>query len=156
MVSLPAVHVVVIRRGVEQKSAFLETHPESVSFVLNSENEGAARVQEKFHVDLKLPHVGKDSILNCVCDADSLDNLAAALYLQTERANKVFEMLDTGGKGVVVIEDLQRAATEFLDDGSVDDDDLVDMMQEFDKSSSDGEGLLTKDDIVLIARKVGL
>ena len=107
-----------------------------------------------------MPHVDEDTILNCCGDDyDSLEQLAVQLHVQTERARQVFHLLDSVGKGVVVVEDLQRVVTEVFDtnnnDGnsSIEEDDLNEMIQEFDKS---GAGLLTEDDLILIARKVGL
>lgn len=126
------------------------------------ENERVAYVQRKFRDKLRLPHVDEDTILNCCGDDyDSLEQLALQLHAQTERARQVFHLLDTAGKGVVVVEDLQRAVSEVYDttnninDGNnIEDDDLNEMIQEFDNSG--GSGLLTEDDLILIARKVGL
>jgi len=114
------------------------------------------RVQERFREALRLPHVDEDAILDCPGgDDDALEELAIRLHLQTERARKVFDLLDAAGKGVVVLEDLQRFVGEVLTggDSTIDDDDLMEMVEEFDTS---GCGLLSRDDLVLIARKVGL
>lgn len=105
-----------------------------------------------------MPHVEEVCILNCLGDdVDSLTQLAVQLHSQTDRARQVFQLLDTAGKGVVVVEDLQRVVFEVFDDngnnGSIGEDDLNEMIREFDQS---GSGLLTENDLVLIARKVGL
>ncbi|GAX26122.1 hypothetical protein FisN_24Hh005 [Fistulifera solaris] len=73
-------------------------------------------------------------------------------YQQQQLARKVFSLLDEAGKGVVVVQDLQRVAREMLEE-EVNDEDLEEMIREFDQS---GDGLLYPDDILRIARLVGL
>lgn len=97
-------------------------------------------------------------ILACDCDADRLQHLAEALHAQTENAIRVFQLLDVDGKGVVVLEDLQRVAPDIMGGegsgkNSWKDEDLVQMVSQVDRS---GDGLLTKDDMIRIARAVGL
>lgn len=74
------------------------------------------------------------------------------MYGQTERAKKVFQLLDDAGKGVIVVEDLQRVVNEFLDE-NLDADDLFEMIDVVDQS---GNGLLSQDDLVQVARLIGL
>lgn len=83
--------------------------------------------------------------------AESIERLACELSVQTSDAEKVFQLLDVDGKGVVVVEDLKRVAGELLED--VDNDELLEMVEEMDQSS---QGLLSLDDMVRIARRVGL
>lgn len=109
-------------------------------------------VQERFENDLRLPHVSRDKIGRCLDGSGSLEDLAGELYVQTEKADRVFQMLDEAGKGVVVLEDLQRVASDALG-GEVEDDDLLEMIQVIDQS---GDGLLTRDDLVRVARITGL
>jgi Ca2+-binding EF-hand superfamily protein len=73
-------------------------------------------------------------------------------YQQQQRANQVFTLLDEAGKGVVVVQDLQRVVQELFEE-EVNDEDLEEMIREFDQS---GDGLLYPDDILRIARLVGL
>ncbi|GAX11058.1 hypothetical protein FisN_24Lh005 [Fistulifera solaris] len=86
---------------------------------------------------------------------DTIDILSERIwesYQQQQRARKVFSLLDEAGKGVVVVQDLQRVAQEMLEE-EVNDEDLEEMIREFDQS---GDGLLYPDDILRIARLVGL
>ncbi|KAL7562268.1 hypothetical protein ACA910_004072 [Epithemia clementina (nom. ined.)] len=99
---------------------------------------------------------------------------------QQQLAYRIFDYLDEARKGVVVLEDLQRVAPEFLADDDDDDDNnarkkknngshqdeeyddfLVEMMNVVHPSSSSsssagGDGLLSKEDMVRIARLVNL
>jgi Ca2+-binding EF-hand superfamily protein len=80
-----------------------------------------------------------------------LEKLGQQKWIQTSKAERAFALLDEGQKEFVVVQDLQRVATDLLQDATVDD--LHEMVQEFDQS---GDGILTKDDLIRIARKVGL
>jgi hypothetical protein len=121
----------------------------------------ATRIQAAFADRLNLPHANLESIAACEGDADRLQHLAEALHVQTESAIRVFELLDVDRKGVVVLEDLQRVAPDILGEGtgnsngkdSWKEEDLVQMVAQVDRS---GDGLLTKDDMIRIARAVGL
>lgn len=106
---------------------------------------------------------------------EKLTMFCAAAWHQQQLAYRVFDYLDPDGKGVVVVEDLQRAAPEFLWAGDTvgevrnqkkkqkgyhggnneddDDDVLVEMIQLADSS---GEGLLSREDFVRIARRINL
>lgn len=75
------------------------------------------------------------------------------MYLQTESAKKAFQIMDVDEKKFVVLEDLRRVAAEVLLEEQVSDDELHEMIQEFDRSGSE---ILSEDDFVRIARKVGL
>ena len=77
---------------------------------------------------------------------------AASKMLQMEKAHKAFALVDKDGKGVVVIEDLERVAQELGED--LTEDDLKDMMEMADRSG--GDGLLFPKDFERIARKVNL
>ena len=89
---------------------------------------------------------------------------------QQQLAYQVFEYLDQGQKGVVVVEDLHRVVSDFFtEDDALDEDDLLEMMalvQQPQQPQQDGnsnttvvaagEGLLSKDDLVRIARSINL
>jgi Ca2+-binding EF-hand superfamily protein len=113
-------------------------------------------VQEAFEQKLDLAHVDTSEILSCLAlDKDlraSLESLAVEKYRQQKKAVLVFNLLDEAGKGVVVLEDLQRVSLEMLGE-EIDDDELVEMIQQVDRS---GDGILDKDDMIRIARQVGL
>jgi EF-hand domain pair len=123
----------------------------------------AAKIQAAFAERLSLEHVGVESIVACEGDPDRLQHLAEALHVQTESAIRVFDLLDADQKGVVVLEDLQRVAPDILGEGIGDgsgkskdswkEEDLVQMVSQMDRS---GDGLLTRDDMIRIARTVGL
>ena len=74
-------------------------------------------------------------------------------YQLHQRAQKVFSLLDEAGKGVVVLHDLQRVAQDMLEGDNVNEEDLEELIREFDQS---GDGLLYPEDILRIARLVGL
>jgi Ca2+-binding EF-hand superfamily protein len=84
-------------------------------------------------------------------DADMFLRFAAAKTLQKEKSEKVFELMDGGQKGVIVIEDLQRVAAELGEEFT--DDELMEMVDFVDMS---GEGLLSPKHIFKIARQVNL
>ena len=77
--------------------------------------------------------------------------LAGNKLVQKKQALRAFELFDTAGKGVVILEDLQRIAAELGEEMT--EDDIQEMIDEVDQS---GEGLLTPEDFVKIAKKVGL
>ena len=114
----------------------------------------ALRIQRRVESDLQLPHVDVERIASCLCDPEALQDLLERLYVQTEKARKVFALLDHAGKGVVVLEDLQTVlSNDQVLQNEVGDDNLEEMMQAVDTS---GDGLLTCDDMIRIARTVGL
>jgi EF-hand domain pair len=123
----------------------------------------ATKIQAAFAERLSLEHVSMESIAACEGDPDRLQHLAEALHVQTESAIRVFDLLDADQRGVVVLEDLQRAAPDILGEGigggsgkskdSWKEEDLVQMVSQMDRS---GDGLLTRDDMIRIARTVGL
>mgnify|MGYP002173329378 CR=1 FL=1 len=89
-------------------------------------------------------------------DVEELDQslflrFAATKWIQMEKAHQAFELIDQGGKGVVVLEDLQRVAQELGED--LTEEELTEMMELVDRS---GDGLLRPKDFVRIARKVNL
>jgi hypothetical protein len=148
-------------------AAFNSSSPYSINASEPADEAIAVALQAAFAVELDLPHVHRGEIEGAL-RADSgnaalrLVRLAEALHAQTCRAVRVFELLDVAGKGVVVVEDLRRVAPDILGDGngSVEpsgsawkDADLVEMVTLVDRS---GDGILTKDDVIRIARKVGL
>lgn len=80
---------------------------------------------------------------------------------QQQLAIRVFQFLDSTNKGVVLVEDLQRVAREFIftenEDGRFVDSEETDLLQEMITIADEsGDGLLTQHDIVKIARKVNL
>lgn len=83
---------------------------------------------------------------------EPLKSLIASTHLRNEKADTCFSLLDYSKKGVIVIQDLQKVAGEFLG-SDVSDDELQEMIDEFDRS---GDGVLTLDDFYRIARKVNL
>lgn len=78
-------------------------------------------------------------------------SFAAMKVLQRDKAFKAFELMDRDGKGVVVLEDLQRVAEELGED--ITPDELREMVEAADRC---GEGLLSPKDFVRLARKVNL
>jgi Ca2+-binding EF-hand superfamily protein len=81
----------------------------------------------------------------------NLQALVIRAWVQKQKADLVFDMLDEAGKGVVVVEDLQLVAAEYLSDDIKDESDLVAMIQEVDQS---GDGILTRDDFYRIASQI--
>ena len=76
---------------------------------------------------------------------------AARKILQRDKAFKAFELMDQDGKGVVVLEDLQRVAQDLGEEMSREE--LNEMVEAADRS---GDGLLSPQDFVRLARKVNL
>jgi hypothetical protein len=120
--------------------------------------------QEIFAEQLELSHVSTDDLAECLLTSsknsvlESLQALAIEKYHQNERATQVFHMLDEAGKGCVVGSDVLRAVQELGELSSASEDHIQpeqveEMMQEFCTTDDD---LLTKDDIIRIARIVNL
>ena len=84
-------------------------------------------------------------------DQASFLRLAASKRIQSDKGLEAFELMDKDGKGVVVLEDLQRVAQDLGED--ISREELVEMIALADRS---GEGLLTPQDFVRVARKVNL
>jgi Ca2+-binding EF-hand superfamily protein len=85
---------------------------------------------------------------------DRLEDVISVAWHRQQRADRAFSLLDVAGKGVVIVEDMQRAAREvMLGDEKVTDEDVEEMMQEVDQS---GDGLLTKEDFYRLAIKINL
>jgi hypothetical protein len=112
-------------------------------------------VQKVFGEKLDLPHVDLDEIawaLNQTNVKEALLYLAAVSYNQTVKAAQVFATLDRTGKGCIVQQDLQEACDEILSGEQAVSSEEVSEMMEFCSSSE----LLSKDDIIRIARQVNL
>jgi len=77
--------------------------------------------------------------------------VASRKLVQKDKAARAFSLFDTGEKGVVVLEDIQRMAEEL--EISLTEEEMQEMIDEVDSS---GDGLLTLDDFVKIAKKVNL
>jgi Ca2+-binding EF-hand superfamily protein len=73
----------------------------------------------------------------------------------TDQARRAFDLLDIDGKQFVCLQDLQRAASKLLLGDEMNDDALIEMIQEY-EATGDGHGILTRDDIIRIARDVNL
>jgi len=114
----------------------------------------AAACCAAFSTQLDLPHVTESAMEAAVGNELKLQQLAVESYRQNAKAQQVFQLLDHVGKGCVVVQDLQRAVEELeldADDWSVDE--LQEMMSLFDTNDT---GLLSKDDVLRIARQVNL
>lgn len=84
-------------------------------------------------------------------DQASFLRFAAAKAIQTDKAHRAFELIDQDGKGVVVLEDLERVAQDLGED--ITREELEEMVELADQS---GDGLLTAQDFIRVARKVNL
>jgi Ca2+-binding EF-hand superfamily protein len=84
-------------------------------------------------------------------DESTFLRLAARLVIQTEKANKAFELFDKDNKGVVVLQDLSRVCRELGENFT--EEEVKEMVDLVDRSS---DGLLNKNDFGRIARKVKL
>jgi hypothetical protein len=88
-----------------------------------------------------------------------LEQLAIDLHIQTKKAELIFSMLDIDQKGVVVLQDIQRAIHDVLDDNDTRNnlsyDDIVEMIEMFDENGTK-DGLLYLNDLIKIARTVNL
>jgi centrin-1 len=93
----------------------------------------------------------EDSIAVESLDQTSFLSFAASKAIQTDKAHNAFELMDQDGKGVIVLQDLERVAQELGEDMSTEE--LEEMIQLADRS---GDGLLTAHDFIRIARKVNL
>lgn len=130
-------------------------------FVPDFLSETCRQITKKVRRELTLSHISNEEIGHLLRESNNQDAAAKGLerflmekYDQTCRAKLVFQMLDEAGKQVIVVEDLQRVARDlFSGDDTINDGELMAMIQEFDKS---GDGLLAEDDLIRIARVVGL
>lgn len=84
-------------------------------------------------------------------DEPSFVRFAASKRLQAEKAFQAFELMDKDGKGVVVVEDLERVAQDLGEEMTREE--LEELIEFADRS---GDGLLTSQDFVRLARKVNL
>lgn len=92
----------------------------------------------------------KGGTVSTICK--NMKDLIESAWDQQCRAERVFEMLDETGKQVVVVEDLERVADEFLrQDGDVSSQELFDMI-----NLANSSGLVTKKDFCRLARKINL
>lgn len=84
-------------------------------------------------------------------DYETFTQMASEWLQRKEKALRAFSLFDRDQKGLVVVQDLERIATELGETFTVEE--LEEMVNEVDQS---GEGLLTSEDFVRIAKKVGL
>jgi Ca2+-binding EF-hand superfamily protein len=84
-------------------------------------------------------------------DEEIFIKFGAIKLVQIEKAQKAFSLFDKDDKGVVVLEDLQRVAQELGED--LTNEELTEMVDLVDRS---GDGLLSPNDFVKIAKKVNL
>ena len=84
-------------------------------------------------------------------DYDSFTLLAAKKVNKKRSATEAFGLFDVDGKGVVVLQDLQRVASELGE--SFELAELEEMVNEVDRS---GDGLLTQEDFLRIVAKAGV
>jgi Ca2+-binding EF-hand superfamily protein len=84
-------------------------------------------------------------------DPDMFLRFAAAKTIQKNKSDKAFALMDGGGKGIVLVEDLQRVSQELGEDFS--EEELQEMIEFVDPS---GEGLLTTKHFFKIARQTRL
>ena len=115
-----------------------------------------AGIKQAFEQKLKLEAVDSSEIVEFLGmndnAYDALESLAAKHYRQQVKAERVFHLLDEAGKGVIVLQDLKRVSGEILGEETTDNE-LIEMIQEIDQS---GDGILSKQDMIRIARQVGL
>ncbi|KAL3917871.1 MAG: hypothetical protein SGILL_004508 [Bacillariaceae sp.] len=76
---------------------------------------------------------------------------AAAKTLQKAKADRAFQLMDSAGEGIVVIQDLQRVVADLGED--LTQEELQEMIEFVDPS---GDGLLTPRHVFKIARQTRL
>lgn len=115
-----------------------------------------AGIKQVFEQKLKLEAVDSSDIMEFLImngnSYDALESLAAKQYRQQVKAERIFHILDEAGKGVIVLQDLKRVSGEILGEETTEDE-LIEMIQEIDQS---GDGILSKQDMIRIARHVRL
>ena len=95
---------------------------------------------------------GGDGTSSAEClDEASFVRFASVKRLQADKALQAFELMDKDGKGVVVLEDLERVAQDLGE--HMTHEELQEMVELADRS---GDGLLTPSDFARLARKVNL
>ena len=82
---------------------------------------------------------------------DQFVRMATSKVIQKEKADRAFALFDKDGKGVIVMQDLQRAVADLEEDMSTEE--LEEMIGEADKG---GDGLFSKEDFYRIVRKINL
>lgn len=118
--------------------------------VVSSEKH-AKRIRRRLRSELNMPYVDRERIALALDDPSALEQFIIRSYEQTQQAFRVFEHLDEAGKGVVVVEDLQRVCQEL--DQKLDIEEMEEMIQYV---NGEEEGMLSKEDVVKIAMQVGL
>lgn len=126
----------------------------------SSDATSSIQIQQIWSDHLYLPHVSTVEISQCLQLPDqkrtvALQNLAVQMYHQTVRCHEVFSLLDIAGKGCIVVEDLQRAAADIMEDDMLSQSELEEMLDTFCSNSTDG-GVLSRDGLIHIARLVNL
>ena len=84
-------------------------------------------------------------------ELDAFLQFGAVELARQEKARQAFDLFDKDGKGVVVLQDLQRVSEELGEKFS--DEQLEEMIELIDRS---GDGLLMPQDFFKLARKVNL
>ena len=108
-------------------------------------------IQQKLKLS-NLDHSDIETALQSDDPPAALLDLMCRKHSQQHKAERVFRLLDGTGKGVVVLEDLQRLAAEMIGE-DLSDEDLTEMVTEIDQS---GDGILTLDDFIRLAALVDL
>jgi len=86
-------------------------------------------------------------------DETSFIRFATMKRIQVDKALDVFEIMDKDKKGIIVVEDLERIAND-LEEGMTREE--LEEMIVFADGSGSGDGFLTPQDLIRIARKVNL
>ena len=103
--------------------------------------------------------VSKNDVARCLSSTDDvgaarrgLRSLVENSWKQQQNAHAVFDVLDSAGKGVVVLEDLVAISNDILGE-EVTAEDLEGM---FEMADSSRNGLLTRKDFVRLVRRLAM
>ena len=95
----------------------------------------------------------------CFLNESEFAHMASSNLYQIEQVTKAFHLIDQNDKGCIILEDLLHVVEDLFEndpDTNWTRDEIIEMIQVADSNSSDGDGILSLDHLIQIAKKVDL
>ena len=95
----------------------------------------------------------------CFLNESEFTTIASSNLYQIEQVTKAFHLIDQNDKGCIILEDLLHVVEDLFEndpDTNWTRDEIIEMIQVADSNSSDGDGILSLDHLIQIAKKVDL